>query len=254
MALIDWLRKQWLGSPGARQENQQKLLEFLCTTYLDELKDIANFTWHAERMYYPHLRERLRRIVAEEQSHVRWLGEKIRALGGDLPLSPHIPVRGRNTWENLRMDLQEERKDYTELLSRVRMVEHVDQEIAEGLLRLRQDERKHRAELLDMLMQSEPDAVPRPSTLPQELEKQKHAWLGQQKREWFDRRRAVWEADGKLIPWAEWVAQQEYEWTANELPNRELHWLQQLDGKTATEVEIDGLTIPRLTTERVLLI
>jgi rubrerythrin len=231
MALADWIKKQWHSSRGTpRQEGRQKLLQLLCETYLDESKDIANFTWHAERMYYPHFRERLLRLVAEEQSHVRWLGEKIRVLGGDFPLSTYTPVRGKNTWESLRLDLQEERKDHTELLDGLRAAEHVDREIAEGLLRLRQDERKHRAEILDMLMKSEPDAVPQLPTLSQELERQKHSWLAQQKMEWFDRKRAVWEADGKLIPWAEWIARREYEWTANELPNRELHWTRQLGG------------------------
>jgi rubrerythrin len=232
MALIDWFRKQWHGLHSTvHKEDRQKLLELLREAYLDESKDVANFTLHAERMYYPHLRERLLRMVAEEQSHVRWLGEKIRALGGAPPQPVSTPIRGKNTWENLRMDLQEERKDQAELLHGLRTAEHLDREIAEGLSRLRQDERKHRAELLDMLMKSEPDAVPQPSTLPQALERQKHAWLARQKMEWFERKRAVWEADGKLIPWAEWVTRREYEWTANELPNRELHWARQRDGK-----------------------
>lgn len=233
MALIDWFRKQWHELRGTvHKEDRQKLLELLREAYLEESKDVANFTLHAEQMYYPHFRERLLRLVAEEQSHVRWLGEKIRALGGNLPLSVATPGYGKNTWENLRMDLQEERKDQTELLHGLRTAEHLDREIAEGLSRLRQDERKHRAELLDMLMKSEPDAVPQPSPLPQALERQKHAWLAQQKMEWLERKRAVWEADGKLIPWAEWITRREYEWTVNELPNRELHWTQQHDGKT----------------------
>jgi rubrerythrin len=232
MALADWLKKRWHGLRNAsHQDDRQKLLELLCEAYLDEIKDIANFTWHAERMYYAHFRERLLRIVAEEQTHVRWLGEKMRALGGDLPLPVETPVRGKNTWESLRMDLQEERKDQGELLRGLRAAEHLDPEIAEGLARLRRDEREHRAELLDMLMKSEPDAVPQLPTLSQELERQKQAWLARQKIEWLDQKRAVWEADGKLVPWAEWVARREYEWAANELPNRELHWAQQLDGK-----------------------
>ena len=204
--------------------------------YLDEIKDIATFSWHAEQMYYPHFRERLLRIVAEEQTHVRWLEEKIRALGGDLPLAVETPVRGKNTWESLRMDLQEERKDQGELLHGLRTAEHLDQEIAEGFARLRQDERSHRAELLAMLMKSEPDAVPQVPLLSQEVERQKQAWLAQQKMAWLDQRRAVWEADGKLIPWAEWVARREYEWTANEVPNRELYWARQHNGKTAARV------------------
>jgi rubrerythrin len=232
MALADWLRKREHDSRDAsREEDRQKLLELLRETYLDEIKDIANFTQHAESMYYPHFRERLMRLVEEEQSHVRWLGEQIRALGGALPSPDHTPVRGGNTWESLRMDLQEERKDQDELLRGLRTAERVDREIAEGLSRLRQDERKHRAELLDMLMKSEPGAVPRPGTLTAEVETQKQAWLAGQKAEWFDRKRAVWEADGKPIPWAEWAARREHEWTANELPNRELQWTRQFAGR-----------------------
>jgi len=231
MALINWLWKQLPGvQKESSEENRQKLLAILSDAYRDEIKDIANFTWHAERMYYPHFRERLLRLVAEEQGHVRWLEEKIRALGGNLPPLLDTPIRGgTNTWERLRMDLQEEQKDQNEFLLGIRVAEQIDQDIAEGLTRLRRDEQKHRTELLDIMMKSEPDAVPQVPQLSHEEEERKRTWLAQQKMEWFEQKRAVWEAEGKLIPWAEWVARREYEWAANEAPNRELHWTRQFD-------------------------
>jgi len=67
------------------------------------------------------------------------------------------------------------------------------------------------------------------------VEQEKETWLAQQKMAWFEQRRSLWEADGKLIPWAEWLARRENEWTANELPNRELHWRLRLT-HTATDV------------------
>jgi rubrerythrin len=71
MVLADWLKKRWYGLRNAsHQEDRQKLLELLRDAYLDEIKDIASFSWHAEQMYYPHFRERLLRIVTEEQTHV----------------------------------------------------------------------------------------------------------------------------------------------------------------------------------------
>ena len=71
MALADWLKKRWHGlQKSSHQEGRHEFLELLRDAYLDEIKDIASFSWHAEQMYYPHFRERLLRIVAEEQTHV----------------------------------------------------------------------------------------------------------------------------------------------------------------------------------------
>jgi|GEM_PF-6793441 len=55
-------------------------------------------------------------------------------------------------------------------------------------------------------------------------EQEKQTWLAREKMAWLERRRSVWEANGKPVPWAEWLARREYEWAVNELPNRELHW------------------------------
>jgi hypothetical protein len=94
-----------------------------------------------------------------------------------------------------------------------------------------QDEHTPRAELHNILTKSTPATGLQPSTLPQELEKRRRTWLAQQKMEWLERKRAVWEADGKPISWAEWITRREYEWANNELPNRELRWVQQHNGK-----------------------
>jgi bacterioferritin len=225
MALSQWLRsiaQHFFDT--ARQEDRYTLVKLLRDAYLDEVKDVKRFTQHAERMYYHHFRERLQRIVAEEQTHIQWLREKIIALGGDLPTVAGPTKLGKNSWENLRLDLEEEKKDYDELLQGLQPAERFDSAIAEGLRRIRQEEHRHREELLDLLLKSEPGVPPHPTAQRPTLEKQKRAWLEQQKMEWIDKRRATWEAEGKPTPWIEWLTQQEYAWTVNELPNRELAW------------------------------
>jgi rubrerythrin len=221
---------------ASREQDRHKLLTLLREAYRRQSENAANFTQHAEQMYYPHLREQLLQIVGEEQSHVRWIEEKINALGGDIPRPSTSPRRGVNTWENLLLDLKEERKDDEAFLAGLRVAERFNHEIAEGLSRLRHDERKHREQLLDLLQKSEPDAVPTPPPQPEDVERQKQIWLAQQKMTWLEQRRSLWEANGKSISWAEWIARREYEWTANELPNRELHWARRLTTQTATDI------------------
>jgi rubrerythrin len=237
MTFLAWLREKVRGTlDEARAQDRHKLLTLLREAYHRQSENVANFTRHAEQMYYPHLREYLLRIVGEEQSHVRWLEEKISALGGHIPHSLPSPRRGVNTWENLRLDLEEEQRDEEAFLDGLRIAERFDHEIAEGLSRLRHDERKHREQLLDLLQKSEPDAVPTPPPQPEDVERQKQIWVAQQKMTWLEERRSLWEANGKPISWAEWIARREYEWTANELPNRELHWARRLAMQTATDV------------------
>jgi rubrerythrin len=237
MTFLAWLQeKVRRPKDEARAQDRHKLLTLLREAYHHQRANVANFTQHAKQMYYPHLREQLLRIVGEEQSHVWWLEEKISVLGGNVPHSLSSPRRGANTWENLRLDLEEERKDDEAFLGGLRLAERFDHKIAEGLSRLRHDEQKHREQFLDLLQKSEPDTVPAPPPQPEDVERQKQIWLAQQKMTWLDRRRSLWEATGKPISWAEWIARREYEWTANELPNRELHWARRLAMQTATDV------------------
>jgi len=141
---------------GLHGEDHQKLLESLREEYVEEARDVAQFTQHAGRMYYPHFRERLLRIAAEERAHVEWLREKILALGGDIPSLLSMPKSGKNSWECLLMDLDEEKRSCEALLERMHTAEPIDPEIAEGLRRMREEEKRHRQEILDMLTKSSP--------------------------------------------------------------------------------------------------
>ena len=112
---------------------QQRLLEILCAEYASEVQMGNLFREHAQKMHYPHFRERLLRIAAAEEKHAEWLREKIFGLQGTLPEVPLTETTGKNTWECLLMDLEEERRCVADLEDRLLKVEPIDPEIALGL-------------------------------------------------------------------------------------------------------------------------
>src|SRR6266511_6013292 len=110
-------------------DHHDKLLEMLRDAYLEEAQDVAQFTQHAERMHYPQFRERLLRIAAEEQAHVTWLRDKLLALGGEIPAVSSTPKVTKNAWQALRMDLEEEKRSYADLLEALHIAEEAAPEI-----------------------------------------------------------------------------------------------------------------------------
>lgn len=150
-----------------RSDERQRLIEFLREEYVDEAKDVAQFEEHARRMTYPQFRERLLRIAEEEKAHVQWLREKILALGGQVPDVPLTVKKGRNAWESLLLDIEEEKRDGIEALERLyTAARDADPEIAAGLRRMHEEEKRHRQEILDMLMRTDPQAFS--TTMPPE--------------------------------------------------------------------------------------
>ena len=226
MALLDILSAGWREFLSAlHPDHRQRILEVLRDEYIDEAKDVVQFEEHARRMTYPHLRERLLRIAEEEEAHVKWLQDKIQALGGEIPQTTFTVKNGKNSWESLLMDVEEEKRDRISMLEQLHtVVEPADPEIAAGLRWIHEDERRHHEEIMDLLMKSDPYALPLPATEHGQTEQQKRAWLEQQKMEWLAKRQAEWEAAGKLTPWAEWIREREFAWVVTELPNRELVW------------------------------
>ncbi len=160
MSFTDTLFATWwkfLRAPAS--QNRQRLIELLSDEYVRQARDVAQFQEHANKMTYPHFRNRLLGIAEEERSHVEWLREKIRALGGKPPEVVLPVTSGRNNWECLLADVEEEGRDNSVVLGRIYTLgEEADPEIAEGLRRMHDDEKRHRQEILDMLMKSDPQA------------------------------------------------------------------------------------------------
>ena len=137
------------------------LLEALRDTYLATAHTVTQFTQDAERMEYPQFRARLLRMAAEDQGHVTWLHDTLLARGGAIPTRACPPTVAPTSWEALLMDVAAERRAYEALLEPMHLAEQADPEMAEGFRRLRAAKQQHREALLDMLVKSDPYALPR---------------------------------------------------------------------------------------------
>lgn len=155
------LHKGWqLCLDALYPDYRRELIERLRDAYLEAAQDVTQFLQGAAYMHYPQDRARLLRIAAEEQAHVMWLREQIVALGGAIPDGTCIASAAKKAWEALRMGLEKEKRSDAALVEAVHIAEHVDPAIAEGLRRIRQEERQHRQEFLDMLVKSDPETLP----------------------------------------------------------------------------------------------
>ena len=161
MSLTTRIRDQWRHWRTTQKLTEhEQLLDLLRQEYLEESQDVLRLVCHAERMYYPQFRDRLLRIAAEEQVHVDWLRRQLLARWEEVPVVAYTPPVGKNSWECLKMDVEGERHCCDHLLRVLRLAERLDPDLATGLQQVRHEERRHHDELLDMMMKSQPDALP----------------------------------------------------------------------------------------------
>jgi rubrerythrin len=151
----DWWR-QFL---GFSTDGYQRALDILTHRYIEESQHIARFTRHAERMQYPQFRAKLLAIAADETKHVEWLAEKIKLFGGRLPEVPPVPEPTKNSWQYLLEDLNEHQICAAEVLEEAQRVREALPTVAEVLQRIYDDGGKHRDEIREMLMKSDPQSL-----------------------------------------------------------------------------------------------
>ena len=151
----DWWR-QFLGvSPGGYRD----VVKILQDRYVEEMQHVRRYTQHAHKMQYPQFREKLLRIAADEARHAEWLAGKITLFGGKLPSVPEVDPGEKNSWQYLLGDLDEERHYSAEPIEQMQTVREELPDIAEGLERIYEDSERHRAEIRDMLMRSDPQSI-----------------------------------------------------------------------------------------------
>ncbi|HEY7166536.1 MAG TPA: ferritin-like domain-containing protein [Candidatus Binatia bacterium] len=150
------LRRRFLGSWVKRRD---RVLRTLCARYIDERQHAARFRQHAEAMHYAQHRAALHRIATDELDHAELIAHKIRELGGSVPEVPVIAARARNPWGYLVEDLEEERRCGAELEQEILGLGRNYGDVADVLRRIEQDERKHRDEIREMMMRSDPQAA-----------------------------------------------------------------------------------------------
>ncbi len=150
----DWWR-QFLGlSPNGYRQ----ILKILQDRYVDEMHHVQHYARHAGKMQYPQFRERLMAIAADEARHAEWLADKIKLFGGKLPSVVEIPAAEKNSWQYLLADVEEEKHCSEELIEQMQSVRDEMPDVAEMLERIYEDGEKHRAEIREMLMRSDPQS------------------------------------------------------------------------------------------------
>lgn len=161
MFLVSVLQKYWKELvDDSHTLDRLRIVEILREEYVEETRLMRQFTQHSERMHYPQFRERLLRMAEEQREHVSWLREKIAELHGSVPDTEEAPPSsaGKNTWECLCQDLEEEHRCCALLADRIAVAESFDPALTEKLEQLFREEEQHRNEIIEMLMRSDPYA------------------------------------------------------------------------------------------------
>ena len=151
----DW----WQKFLGCSPDGYREVVKILQDRYVDEMRHVKRYTQHAARMQYPQFREKLLRIAADEARHAEWLADNITLFGGKLPNVPEVPAAEKNSWQYLLADLDEEKDCSDELIEQMQTVREELPDIAEVLERIYEDGEKHRSEIRDMLMRSDPQSI-----------------------------------------------------------------------------------------------
>lgn len=149
----------WRRFLGLSPDGYRRAIEILRGRYIEERQHMHRFAQHAQKMQYPQFREKLLQIAANEAKHVEWIAEKIRLLGGKLPEVAEIPATEKNSWQYLLADLDEEKHCSAELLEQIQTIQLELPEIAEVLERIYEDGARHREEIREMLMRSDPQSL-----------------------------------------------------------------------------------------------
>jgi rubrerythrin len=156
---INWseFKRRWFGS----EKKYDTALSILRSRYADEKQHADRFIQHAQKLHYPQFRDALLRIASEESKHANAIAEKIKALGGWLPAVVEASPNGeKNSWRYLLEDLEEERRCAAAAEEEMLAIESDYPDIIELLHGIDAEERQHRDQIREMLMRSDPQALP----------------------------------------------------------------------------------------------
>jgi hypothetical protein len=135
------------------------LLSDLAEDYRSEVQQAAHLRAHAERARYPQVATALRRLADIEERHAGWLGDRILALGGQLPTVEALPLGGNNQWERAVAAHQGAQAKRRRLIEQIA---HWDPEEPEVVALLRQIEREdlHEQSVYEgLIMRSDPQSL-----------------------------------------------------------------------------------------------
>lgn len=140
-------------------DGSRKAVDLLRQRYIEEMQQIARFKQHAQKMHYPQFHEKLLEIATDKSKRADWIAEKIGALGGKLPEVAERSPTDENSWRHLLMDLEEEKRCADHLPEQLWSLESGHPDIIKFLQQISQEQKKHREEIRNMLMRSDPFAL-----------------------------------------------------------------------------------------------
>lgn len=133
-------------------------IEILRLSYHDLSRLAQQIDNHAQRAPYPHTAERLRRIAAEKRQRAMSLKEQVLSLGGKLE-EPDLDLKsGKNHWERMVRDLEDQRALETSFLDRAFRLAEEKPHISELLKRIVDEHVSHKEILLDLVTRADPQA------------------------------------------------------------------------------------------------
>lgn len=147
--------------PASAKNGKDKLLppaDALASGYRYLRRLTEQIKAHAERAPYPHVAARLRQIAAEKERAIGVLREKILGMAGDLQESRAAPKSGKNHWERMVQDLEDQKSLEAFLLERATLLADDAPEIGDLLSRIAADQTPHREILLDLVARADPQA------------------------------------------------------------------------------------------------
>ncbi|HEX5020955.1 MAG TPA: ferritin-like domain-containing protein [Candidatus Binatia bacterium] len=149
----------WRSFLGFSQDKSRKAVDVLRQRYIEEMQQADRFKGYAEKMHYPQFNAKLHAIANEKGRHAEQIAEKLVALGCKLPAVPENPSSNENSWGQLLNALDEEYRSADDLVDQLRGILSDRPDITELLQQISQEQKKHRDEIREMLMRSDPFAL-----------------------------------------------------------------------------------------------
>ena len=135
------------------------LLADLAAAYAAEAGQASLLRADAERARYPQVAAALRTLAEVEDRHAAWIGERLAALGGQLPALAPADAGGMNQWQRA---VAAQHRAHAKRRRLVELVAHWDPdepEVVALLQRMEEEDRRQIAVYDGVIMRSDPQAI-----------------------------------------------------------------------------------------------
>jgi ferritin len=149
----------WHGLIDPAREKFRKVIEILRERYVEEMQHAERFKQYARRMHYLQYQGKLLQLAMEKEQRAKWIAAKLVALGAKLPGVPEPSPTNENSWQSLKLALDDENRSADHITEQLRRLGLDYPDITAFLQEIVQEQRKHRDEIREMLMRSDPFAL-----------------------------------------------------------------------------------------------